>query len=163
MLTQFDYQVKGVGWAYLDMATEETQVSIRISYICEPLPLLLKAVARLLLGETPFAIINFRGENMDHDLALTEIEPGILRIEVFGDAYFTTMEPEERTPMPILTAYDRTYSFAWDILQKFETLIRKMTPEKYEESWCSPFPTGELKQLKDAISVFNSRGRHLAG
>ena len=153
MIDQFDYKITGVGWAEMTFVSHTgDKVVITISYCCEPLPGLLDALCRLQRDESRFEVIEMGGDNYDFTLVLCEVAAGILRIEVLEYAYFDVLDPDEdRVPIPLFTAYDRTCSICECVLGNLEDLVRNMGLEEYKEKWCTAFPVEKLTALKDAM------------
>jgi len=149
MLTHFDYKLTGLGWAELTLASDTDSFCITISYTSDPLPDLLVAVTKLKSNASRFEIVNSTGDNYDHDILLTEVEEGILRIEVMKDAYLRNIDDAhyEKCPMPVFTTYDNKRSFCEMVKNTANNLARDGIG-KYNIWWSnSRFPEEELIRL----------------
>ena len=159
MIEQFNYAITGLGWAEMTLMSNTGEKSaITISYCNEPLPELLDALCRLLNKGSRFELIEMTGDNYNFALILSEIIPGLTRIEVLEDAYFEVLDTlKERVPVATYTAYDETYRLCYEVLCGQERLVKNMGPEQYKKQWRSDFPIEKLAELKEALRQFNIR------
>jgi len=158
MIDQFDFKPYGFGWATMTFVSHtKEQVDMTISrYWNEPLPELIDALCRLLNGGSRFEVVDTEGDNYNFTLILSEVIPGLIRIEVLENAYFDVLDTlEDRVPLAIFSAYDDIPTFCATIVDGLERLVEEMGLEQYKEKWGTDFPVEKLAMLKEAIRELN--------
>lgn len=169
MSLKIKYELTGAGWAETEFAMPHKSIKIKISYLSNPLPELIKGILNISQSKTEFAEVLFSDEPGELKLQIVKICKNEIQLSFFlhSDALFSCLIPSpiKRKPKTILKLaplkiqdYIHEASYQCSLKELIESvivavdnLILKVPIRKYKSIWTMPFPTKAYNDLKKLL------------
>lgn len=169
MSLKIKYELIGTGWAEAEFAMPNKNIKIKISYLSNPLPELIKGILNISQSKTEFAEILFSDEPGELKLQMIKVSKKEIQLSFYShpEALFSSViaSPLKRKPKEILRAtplkiqdytHEASYQCSLEELISSATvaidnLLLKVLIRKYKSIWTIPFPTKAYNDLKTLL------------
>ena len=163
------YELTGAGWAEAEFAMPHKNIKIKISYLSNPLPEIIKGILNISQLKTEFVEVLFSDEPGEIKLQITKISKNEIQLSFYShaEALFSSVIPSpiKIKPKTILKLaplkiqdyiHEGSYQCSLkelicSIIVAVDNLILKVPIRKYKSIWTMPFPTKAYNDLKTLL------------
>lgn len=169
MSIKIKYELTGAGWAEAEFIMPDKHIKIKISYLSNPLPEIIKGILNISKSKTDFIEVLFSDEPGELKLHIAKISKNEIQLSFFShsEALFSSVIPSpiKKKPKTILKLaplkiqdyiHEASYQCSLkeligSVIVAVDNLILKVPIRKYKSIWTMPFPTKAYNDLKTLL------------
>ncbi len=166
MSLKIKYELTGAGWAEAEFAMPHKSIKIKISYLSNPLPELIKGILNISQLKTEFAEVLFSDEPGELKLQIVKVSKKEIQLSFYShvEALFSSVidfpvkkKSKETSILVPLKIQDYTHEASFQcsieelvaaVINAVDNLISEVPVRKYKSKWTMSFPTKAYNELK---------------